>query len=244
MKTYDRICPNCNVTLSYSSYKNLWRANKNNVPCSNCSKKLPKKPKLKQYKRNCPTCNKILYYSSKETLKKAKDKECQSCVQRPLSIGRIHTEETKNKIKNNHSKYWLGKKKPMSDETKRKIRISTIDFINKNVGQCFPRYNPHACSLFEKINNDFNLNGRHAENGGEFYIKDLGYWVDYYEPTYNLVIEYYEKYHERDNVVNKDKIRLQQITKALGCDIIIFKENDDVNNLYITLKEVLCQKKN
>jgi hypothetical protein len=239
MSTYTRQCPTCNKSLTYSSYKNLWRANNNRVSCVDCTKSMPKKPKLEMYKRNCPECNVELIYSSLSTLKKAKDKKCQSCVQRPLSTGRRHTQATRNKIKKNHARPWLGKKKPMTPETRKKIRLATINFIQATKGKCSPRYNPIACELFNKINKMFALNGMHAENGGEYFIKELGYWLDYYEPTLNLVIEYYEDYHNRTSIIEKDKIRERQIIDKLGCKLIIFRKTDDEQTLYQTIKEVL-----
>ena len=56
---------------------------------------------------------------------------------------------------------------------------------------------------------------RHAENGGEFYIKELGYWVDYYEPNLNLVIEWDEPHHKKQ--IKKDMYRAKEIIKETGC---------------------------
>ena len=161
----------------------------------------------------------------------------QSCLQKPLSTGRTHTQETKQKISKNHAKYWTGKKRPMTDESKNKLRLSTIDFIKRNNGQCFPRYNPVACKIFNQINEELGLTGTHAENGGEFYIKELGYWVDYYEPNLNIVIEYDEFAHRRKQ--KKDVKRQQQIETLLKCKFVRIAETDDVQNIITKIKEVL-----
>ena len=78
---------------------------------------------------------------------------------------------------------------------------------------------------------------RHAENGGEFYIKELGYWVDYYEPNLNIVIEYDEFAHRRKQ--KKDVKRQQQIETLLKCKFVRIAETDDVQNIITKIKEVL-----
>lgn len=237
MKKYTRHCTTCNKILHYSSYKNLWRANKTGVSCIDCVRKQPRKNKNAKYSRNCPICQKTLMYSSQETLNKAKSKKCISCVQKNKSINRKHSEEAKKKISQNHSKYWLGKSRPMKEESKQKLRTSTINFITKLKGKCVPRYNPTACKLFDEINIKMGWNGRHAENGGEFFIKELGYWVDYYEPNLNMVIEYDERYHDRK--VEKDKSRQNEIENFLKCKFVRVKEVDGLENIINKIKEVL-----
>ena len=56
----------------------------------------------------------------------------------------------------------------------------------------------------------------------EYYIKELGYWVDGYDKERNTVIEYYEKYHEKQ--VQRDLNRETEICNHLGCDFIILWE--------------------
>ena len=45
--------------------------------------------------------------------------------------------------------------------------------------------------MFEQLEKEFGFDGIYAtkNNHGEFYVKELGYWVDYYEPNLNLVID-------------------------------------------------------
>lgn len=244
MKEYSTNCPNCNKTLNYSSYKNLWRANKNNVPCMECARVLPKKPKSTEYTRECPECSKLLYYNSEGTLKKSIGKKCNGCTQRPLSTGRLHTEETKKKISKNHAKYWTGtdgywKNKTRSDETRKKLRLIFTDKLNKRFTGSF-KYNPNAVILFKQLEKEFGFDGIYAtkNNGGEFYIKELGYWVDYYEPTLNLVIEYDEKHHERHSQKLKDLRRQAEIINLLKCKFIRIKESDTMDIIHEHLKEV------
>ena len=63
---------------------------------------------------------------------------------------------------------------------------------------------------------------QHAENGGEYHIKELGYWVDGYSEEKNIVIEYYESFHEKQK--ERDERRKQEIIEFLGCKFIEIKE--------------------
>ena len=51
----------------------------------------------------------------------------------------------------------------------------------------------------------------HAENIGEFCIKELGYFLDYYEPNLNLVIEWNEKQHFNKNGNYNKEHKFRQI---------------------------------
>lgn len=112
-----------------------------------------------------------------------------------------------------------------SSDTKKKMRDSTIKRINLLYGKVTPRYNPKACELFEEINTKLNWNGQHAENGGEYFVKELGYWVDYYEPNLNIVIEYDEKEHNRKSQKLRDDLRQKEIEIYLGCKFYRIKQD-------------------
>ena len=119
--------------------------------------------------------------------------------------GKHHIEETKLKISiGNKGKHG----EVRTEETKRLMRVSAIKRIKDNRlggGQLTPSYNPKSIPIIEEYGKANGYNFQHAENGGEFYIKTLGYWVDGYDKTQNVVIEYYEKAHR--NSVNRDERR-------------------------------------
>jgi hypothetical protein len=75
-----------------------------------------------------------------------------------------------------------------------------------------------------------NTHIQHAMNGCEFYIKELGYWVDGYDQVNNIVYEFDEKYHfdKNGNLKEKDKIRQQEIIYLLNCKIIRIKYNEKI----------------
>lgn len=79
-------------------------------------------------------------------------------------------------------------------------------------------YNPEACNLIDKYAKENDYHFQHAENGGEFFIKDLGYWVGGYDKKRNVVIEVDESHHFVDgNLRQSDVDRQQEIENHLGC---------------------------
>ena len=116
--------------------------------------------------------------------------------------GKSHNDETRQRIKLH-----------ANSEEGRRVRRNNA--IKKNA--FYPNYNKDACELFDTINESMNWNGQHAENGGEFFIKELGYWVDYYEPTLNIVIEFDDKSHNLKSKKERDARRQKEIEEHLGC---------------------------
>jgi len=59
-------------------------------------------------------------------------------------------------------------------------------------------------------------------NGGEYHIKELGYWLDGYDKENNVVYEFDEKHHfdKNGNLSEKDITRQQEIELLLGCKFI------------------------
>lgn len=114
-------------------------------------------------------------------------------------------------------------KRPEELKRMRKSAIKYIEDSKLNGGQLIPRYNKSAIPLLEQKAKELGITDlQHAENGGEFYIKELGYWVDGYSKEKNIVIEYYEKFHKRQS--EKDKLRRLEIEKFLNCEFIIINE--------------------
>ena len=96
-----------------------------------------------------------------------------------------------------------------STETRRKLRIKHINRIKSLGINVYPNWNPKACDYFEKFDLENNTQGQHARNGGEFHIKELGYWVDYINHDLKLIMEYDEKYHDKQK--EKDLKRQEEI---------------------------------
>ena len=106
------------------------------------------------------------------------------------------------------------KGKHHSSETIKKLRLLAIQDIERK-GPARPNYNPTACRLIEEYGKQHGYNFQHAENGGEYHIKELGYWVDGYDKEKNVVIEVYEPAHKF--TIERDKQRQDEIEKHLSC---------------------------
>ena len=138
--------------------------------------------------------------------------------------GRKHSEKTKQIM----SQQMMGEKNPFygkthTDEVKKILRFKRIEEIKNKLGQLSPNYNPSSISIIRQKAKELGITDlQHAENGGEFYIKELGYWVDGYSKEKNIVIEYYEKHHNRQK--KRDSRRQKEIEEYLECEFIIINE--------------------
>lgn len=133
--------------------------------------------------------------------------------------GKKQTEDVKQKISDKKMGQvgpWLGKKRSMED--RRKMRIGALNRLKNRFGQIHPNYNPKACKAIDDYGKKYGYCFQHAENGGEFYIKELGYWVDGYDKEKNTVLEFDEKHHYRFK--DKDMVRQNEIIEHLNCAFI------------------------
>lgn len=127
-------------------------------------------------------------------------------------IGRIVRQETRKKTSlSNIGKHNFNH----SRESIKKIRIKRIEQIQKNNG-IIPNYNKEAIEVFKCFDEQNNTQGRYAVYGnGEFYIKELGYFLDYFNDDLKIIIEWNEKHHysEDGTLREKDLIRQNEIQK-------------------------------
>lgn len=229
-----RNCPNCGKELTYSNKKNLKRANIANTPCFQCSI-----PKIKLARsKQVITPEHANAISESLTGRKRSKEECES-ISKGLT-GILHSDEHKQKISKTKKgvpqtpkqiearrKGLIGRK--LSAETKRKIRVSYTEYLLLCGGKTGwkPTYNKSSIPIIEVLAIELGITDlQHAENGGEFYIKELGYWVDGYSVEKNIVIEYDEKHHFDKNgeLYEKDKQRQLEIEEYLGCTFIRIKK--------------------
>ena len=213
-----RNCPECGKEVS--AYRIAFIENRK---CRECSiknwSKMPigwKKKTSKYininppYIKKCPKCNSEMIYDNKYTFIYSilGNKCCNNCANAGKNSGikRIPYKRTA--------------------ETKIKNRIAMINTLSKNYfngGQAFPNFNPDACEIIEQYGKKNGYNFQHAMNGGEYYIKELGYWVDGYDTENNVVLECYEKHHFRDGKIqDKDINRQEEIINHLNCKFIIY----------------------
>ena len=235
-----RKCPRCKSEIVYKRKTTYNTAVWKNTYCFKCkySKMLPWTDKV--LRRNCPVCRKSITHTTDYQRKIAEKlktpcRKC-SCIKRNNNIvwkknlslsktgknhpmfGKTNTDE----YKENMSKRVSGKNngffgKHHKDSTKKILKARHIERKIKTGIAYSPSYNKIACKYFDTLNKIMGWNGRHALSGGEFFVVDTGYWVDYYEPNLNLVIEWDEPHHNKIKNREKDKIRQNYIIEKLKC---------------------------
>lgn len=132
----------------------------------------------------------------------------------------------------------LSKNPPMkgkfhTDDTRRKLRISHIDRMEK-LGIC-PRFNKNGCDYLDRLSEETGWDIQHALNGGEYYIKDLGYFVDGFDSQRNIVVEYDEpgSNHFRCGKLNdRGMKRMREIIDFLGCRFFRYNEKQQILKEY------------
>ena len=70
------------------------------------------------------------------------------------------------------------------------------EYIETLHGPVRCRYSKKGCKLMDELNEKNSWHLQHAENGGEFFVD--GYWVDGYDEQNNIVFEYDEPKHYKD----------------------------------------------
>jgi hypothetical protein len=145
--------------------------------------------------------------------------------------GKIFSLETKIKMSENHADISGDKNPSKRPEVRRKLRLKMIERIDSNL-QIFgknivPFFNVKGCEFFDKLMIEKNCHIKHALNGGEYFIKDLGYWVDGYDEENNIVYEWDERHHYDvyGNLLEKDVIRQKEIEDYLKCRFIRIKQH-------------------
>lgn len=215
----------------------------------------PEKHDRVVWERTC-ACGTLVCHKSHDGYLKAikKNESCNSCKKTGHWLNRTHSEESKKKISSankgkDYNKSRLGIKeseeakekrsallkgrepgfvnKKHSSETKLKMRLKRIEDMDKKypLGWTSPNYNKKACELFEEINKEMGWNGQHAERVGEYKI--LGYFLDYYEPIHNVVIEFDEKTHEKPKQKARDIEKQELVIAELGCKFYRIKEGEE-----------------
>jgi hypothetical protein len=114
---------------------------------------------------------------------------------------------------------WKGR--THSVDTKKKQRVGAINYIENLRGQVVPRYNKSSIRIIEEYGKKHGYNFQHAENGGEFHIKELGYFLDAYDKDKNVVLEIDEDRHfSCGKLKNSDVVRQSEIENVLKCKFI------------------------
>ncbi len=252
-KMWKRNCPRCNRILTYSNKYKLQNAIKSNSQCLKCCNSIILDNDF--YYRMCPSCKCNIQYKNKSSFYTAEKNKhcCKQCssigknigIKRSLKSkrrmsssqkGRKHTEETKQKIsgKNNgmYGIHRYGSLNPFygkkhTEKTRRKMRIAACKRVLQKIKNGrFSNSNPKEETYFRLLEQKNQWNGIY--NGKcktQYFIENLGYFVDYYEPSLNIVIEYDEPRHYiNGNLKEKDIERMNKIKNHLKCKFLRFNE--------------------
>ena len=148
-----------------------------------------------------------------------------------ISKGGVYHHSNESKIKMSETKKRLGlfkgKNNPAKrNDVKKKIRLGVLKYIRENIGMTIPFYNKNACKYLDDLSKKKGWNLLHALNGGEYHIKDLGYFLDGYDEEKNIVVEYDEAKHYDvyGNLKEKDIRRQREIINELKCDFYRYNE--------------------
>lgn len=248
-KKWTRVCPKCNNILFCSDKKSRNKANKNNVSCKKCSYKCQRKYVPDNLLRQCIVCKNDIQYKNRYTFLIAvrKNSKCDKCCQNIRKNKKPYTRncpfcnrviEHKQKshltfaIKNKRKCKYCANNHSNDLEFRKKQRLAKINYLKRVSNfQLSPTFNERACEYFDNLNiiNSWSL--IHAKNGGEFYIKEIGYWIDAYDKERNIVVEYDEPRHydKNGNLRKKDIDRMNEICKHLSCQF--WRYNEKLNKL-------------
>ena len=225
-----KLCPKCGKTQKYKENSTYYRALLKNILCNSC------KEFTDDHKKNI-TKSLIGKIVSKMTVNKRK-----RTIKERYPDGVKKSKEAIQKTVDGLKKWRL-----LNPDKERQRILNTRKTLLKNYGEYFththkPSYNKNACKIFDSINKELRWNGIHAETNkdGEYKVKMNDYtqfYVDYYEPNYNVVIEYDERYHFKPCFNKKlEKRRQNKITEFLNCKFYRIKYNDDVKKFIEYLK--------
>lgn len=241
-----RHCPKCNKLLIYESKRGYFTGKRKNSLCGTCSSKermdagykLPYMGGTKMTEEQRKNVSEGLIKRHKKYIHPMLGKKHSAKTVARLKesntgknngmYGKHHTLETRKKI----SETRMRNKIPgptFSEKTKTALRLKRIKEIEEdkyNGHQMIPSYNKSACKVFDNINIALGWDGKHAMNGGEHFIPELGYWLDYYEPMRNIAIEWDEPSHYNidGTLKEKDTTRQKQIEEHLKCKFFRVKE--------------------
>lgn len=124
-----------------------------------------------------------------------------------------------------------------TEEAKRKMRVATCKRILKIQRASNGRINHVGRAegiFFDALEKQRGWNGTYySKSGRQHFLEDLGYFVDYYEPNLNIVVEYDEPRHYRRGVLReKDRKRMNEIKAHLGCQFLRFNEYTSTLKLF------------
>jgi len=207
-----RKCPDCGEEIQYSHKYYLNRAEKKNNKCGSCARKNINLGDSNPAKRL--DVRKKISLSKMGEKNPAKRIEVRKKISESLK-GRTLPINVRKKISEKMSN------RSLSVEHRKNLRLARKNEIESIYGKMVANHNPEACKIIDEYGKKHNIMDlQHAENGGEFSI--IGYFVDGYSPSKNMVIEVDETRHYDLNgcLRERDVTRQKEIEKHLKCKFI------------------------
>lgn len=238
IKNNKRTCPSCKNKIIYSDTRAFQLATKENRICHKCAMlKAGKEGKLSYWK------NHSFSDIHRDNIRKNGKNQFTGTPIYDVWLEKYGKKEADRRENIRRQKLSnIRKGKTYSEiygvEAAKIKRINMINKINKNKNsgnQISPWYNSNACKIIEEYGKTNGYNFQHAENGGEFHIKNLGYFVDGYDKDKNIVIEYYESHHYKNGKLKeKEILREKEIIQFLNCRFIrIHAQNENQLNIEV-----------
>jgi hypothetical protein len=208
---YQKQCPKCNVSINYKNKYNLQRSVENNLLCVKCCK-IGKSAHNRKYDRYDLT------------------RKCPNCG---IEV-HYSSRSSKNRALrcNAVCKYGCSNRKyPHRYE---KVSQSMREFKLSISGK--QNFNTKGCLYLDDLNKTNGWSLRHALNGGE--VRVIGYSLDGYDQSRNIVVEYDERHHydSYGNLKQDDARRQERIINHLNCKF--FRYNERRDELYEVTKTV------
>jgi len=257
-KNWERKCPKCKCSIFYSDKYKLKRANNKESACAKCCNKLPPDDTLyfrscPSCEKRIDYVKKCRYIAGEKN-----KTNCKSCAMRlaaklrpPITNttrqnmsksqkGRKHSEKTKNEMrgKNNgmFGVYRCGEQNPFygkthTEKSKTDMRLAAIKRFSttKRKNGNLAAIGKNETKYFIELEKNNGWDGIfYGKCESQYHLKTLGYFLDYYEPTKNIVVEYDEPRHYVGGILKqKDVTRMNSIKTHLGCRFFRYNEKID-----------------
>ncbi len=131
--------------------------------------------------------------------------------------GKKHSEETKLKISESRKGKAMNNKNRLghtpSEETKKKLRLAAIKYINEHCGGITPMLGHNEKGILDELQEEYGY-----DIIRQYQVE--GYFLDGYIKELKLAIEVYEKPKDKE----RDIRRQQQIEKKLGCKFLRIRD--------------------
>lgn len=195
---YKRFCPECNKIILYKNIKSFKYACKNNFVCRSCSKIGSRHPNFGKSPWNKGKKNsQIPWHKGKTNVYSKETLEKMSAAKK----GRKLSLEIRQKMSKSHLNKRIGIK--MSEDSKKKMRIFAAEAFLKTKK---PRRIDGGFDIWIK-----NKNKEGYNFVSDFYLNELGYFVDGYDKEKHIIVEYDTEYHNSLYQHRKDLYRQNKI---------------------------------